>query len=78
MAGRARNWTAAERLYLSDYLQSGARAKCRRRRARYTLLKGVTAKGQALLVIGDEVEAVKGADGQATGTADRRGNQGWA
>ena len=58
------NWTAAERLYLSDYLKSGARAKLPAAKARYTLLQGMTAKGQQLLVIGDEIEAVKGQDGR--------------
>ena len=32
--------------------------------SKYTLLQGSTAKGEMLLVTGDEVEAVKGADGR--------------
>ena len=59
-----RNWTAAERLYLSDYLKSGAREKLPAAKARYTLLLGITAKGEQLLVTGDEIEAVKGQDGR--------------
>ncbi len=59
-----RNWTAAERLYLSDYLKSGARSKLPAAKARYTLLEGVTAKGEQVLVTGDEIEAVKGQDGR--------------
>jgi hypothetical protein len=59
-----RGWTAAERLYLFDYLKSGTRAKVLPAAAsRYTLLQGVDAKGQ-LLVTGDEIEAVKGQDGR--------------
>ncbi len=57
-------WTAAERLYLFDYLKSGARQKLPAAKARYTLLEGVTAKGEPVLVTGDEIEAVKGADGK--------------
>ncbi len=56
------NWTAAERLYLSDYLRSGAREKLPGASGRYTLLEGVTAKGGRLFVTGDEIEAVKGQD----------------
>ena len=59
-----RNWTAAERLYLSDYLKSGARQKLPAAKARYTLFEGVTAKGEPVLVTGDEIEAVKGQDGR--------------
>ncbi len=58
------NWTAAERLYLSDYLRSGAREKLPGASGRYTLLEGVTAKGGRLFVTGDEIEAVKGQDGR--------------
>ncbi len=59
-----KNWTAAERLYLSDYLKSGARSKLPAAKARYSLLEGVTAKGAQVLVTGDEIEAVKGQDGR--------------
>jgi len=58
------NWTAAERLYLSDYLRSGAREKLPGASGRYTLLEGVTAKGGRLFVTGYEIEAVKGQDGR--------------
>ncbi len=60
----ATNWTAAERLYLSDYLKSGARQKLPAAKARYTLLEGITAKGEPVLVTGDEIAAVKGQDGR--------------
>ncbi len=60
----ATNWTAAERLYLSDYLKSGARSKLPSAKARYTLLEGITAKGEPVLVTGDEIAAVKGQDGR--------------
>ena len=59
------NWTAAERLYLSDYLRSGARGKAGpNMQSKYTLLQGFNAKGQMLLVVDDEVEAVKGQEGR--------------
>ncbi len=59
------NWTAAERLYLSDYLKSGTRAEAgAKMQSKYTLLQGFNAKGQMLLVVDDEVEAVKGQDGR--------------
>ncbi|MGA8530850.1 MAG: type IV secretion system DNA-binding domain-containing protein [Acidobacteriaceae bacterium] len=58
------NWTAAERLYLSDYLRSGAREKLPGAKGRYTLLEGVTARGEQVLVTGNEVAAVKGPDGR--------------
>jgi hypothetical protein len=45
-------------------LQSGARSKLPATKARYTLLLGITAKGEQLLVTGDEIEAVKGPDGR--------------
>ncbi len=58
------NWTAAERLYLSDYLRSGAREKLPGASGRYTLLEGVMAKGRQVFVTGNEIEAVKGEDGR--------------
>ncbi len=58
------NWTAAERLYLSDYLRSGAREKLPGASGRYTLLEGVMTKGRQVFVTGNEIEAVKGADGR--------------
>ncbi len=58
------SWTAAERLYLSDYLRSGAREKLPGAKGRYTLLEGVTARGERVLVTGDEIAAVKSQDGR--------------
>ena len=57
----AREWSEAERVYLGDYLRSGIRGVWRGAHGRYVLLNGVTAQGQARLVLGDEAE-------QATGT----------
>ncbi|MDR3751516.1 MAG: type IV secretion system DNA-binding domain-containing protein [Terracidiphilus sp.] len=58
------SWTAAERLYLSDYLKSGARGKASATaQSKYTLLEAVVGKGQRL-VIGDEIEPVPGPDGR--------------
>ena len=58
------SWTAAERLYLSDYLKSGTRGKASATSTgKYTLLEAVVGKGQRL-VIGDEIEAVPGPDGR--------------
>ena len=63
-AGVQRSWTAAERLYLSDYLKSGARGKASATAAgKYTLLEAVVGKGQRL-VMGDEIEPVPGLDGR--------------
>jgi type IV secretory pathway TraG/TraD family ATPase VirD4 len=59
------NWTAAQRLYLSDYLKSGTRAKAgAKMQSKYTLLEGFNAKGQMRVLIDDEVKAVKGQDGR--------------
>ena len=58
------SWTAAERLYLSDYLKSGARGKASATASsKYTLLEAVVGKGQRL-VMGDEIEAVPELDGR--------------
>ena len=61
-------WTAAQRLYLTDYLKSGARSQASpTASAKYTLLEGVVGsgkgKGQRLL-IDDEIEPVTGPDGK--------------
>ena len=46
-----RSWTAAERLYLTDYLKSGARGKTSATAAsKYTLLEAVAGKGQRLVI----------------------------
>ncbi len=59
-----RSWTAAERLYLSDYLKSGARGKASATAAsKYTLLEAVVGKNERL-VIGDEIEQVPSLDGR--------------
>ena len=59
------NWTAAQRLYLSDYLRSGARGQAgAKMQSKYTLLEGIDAKGRMRMVIDDEVKAEKGADGR--------------
>ena len=61
----AREWSEAERVYLGDYLRSGIRGSVSARaQRRYVLLNGVTAQGQAGLVLGDEAERVKDADGK--------------
>ena len=58
------SWTAAERLYLSDYMKSGARGKASATAAsKYTLLEAVVGKGQRL-VMGDEIEQVPSLDGR--------------
>lgn len=57
-------WTAAERLYLSDYLKTGMRGKeSPNATAKYTLLEGVAGNRQRL-VTGNEVEPVIGSDGR--------------
>ena len=59
-----RSWTAAERLYLSDYLKSGTRGQTSARSVgKYTLLEAVVGKGQRL-VMGDEIEEVPAMDGR--------------
>ena len=59
-----RSWSAADRLYLTDYLKSGARGKASATASsKYTLLEGVVGKGQRLL-IGDEIEEVTAMDGR--------------
>jgi hypothetical protein len=59
-----RSWTAAERLYLSDYLKSGARGKASATAAsKYTLLEAVVGKNQRL-AMGDEIEPVPALDGR--------------
>ena len=61
----AREWSEAERVYLMDYLRSGIRGSVSARaQRRYVLLNGVTAQGKARLVLGDEAERVKDADGK--------------
>ena len=58
------SWTAAERLYLTDYLKSGVRGKASATAAsKYTLLEAVVGKGQRL-VMDDEIEHVPSLDGR--------------
>ena len=67
-----RSWTAADGLYWKDYLKSGVRGQTSARSvSKYTLLEGMTAKGQGLFLKGDQVEAVTDPDGQ------QAGKQGW-
>ena len=57
-------WTAAQKLYLTDYLKSGAQSQASpTASAKYTLLEGVVGKGQRLL-IDNEIEPVTGPDGK--------------
>ena len=59
-----RSWTAAERLYLTDYLKSGARGQASATAAaKYTLLEAVVGKGQRL-VTGNEIEPVPALNGR--------------
>ncbi len=60
-----RGWTAAERLYLMDYLKSGARGQARRgEQSKYTMLEGVVGEGQSGVLLGDQVERVADVDGK--------------
>lgn len=60
-----RSWTAADGLYWKDYLKSGARGQTSARSvSKYTLLEGMTAKGQGLFLKGDQVETVTDPDGK--------------
>ena len=60
-----RSWTEAERLYLTDYLKSGARGQASATASsKYTLLEAVIGKGQQRLVLGDEIERVPSVDGR--------------
>jgi hypothetical protein len=69
-----RSWTAAQGLYWKDYLKSGTRGQVSARSSgKYTLLEGMTAKGQGLLLRGDQIEAVTGADGQPGWRLTERG-----
>ena len=58
------SWTVAERLYLSDYLKSGALGKVSATSAsKYKLLEAVIGKGQRL-VMADEIEQIPSLDGR--------------
>jgi hypothetical protein len=58
------SWTVAERLYLSDYLKSGALGKVSATSAsNYKLLEAVVGKGQRLLM-DDEIEQIPSLDGR--------------
>ena len=60
-------WSAAERLDLWVYLESGVWGSLSEQSlTSYRLLEGVTAKKQTLLVTGDEIEAAAGPDGEPT------------
>ena len=61
------NWSAAERLDLWVYLESGVWGGLSEQSlTSYQLLEGVTAKKQALLLTGDEIEAAAGPNGEPT------------
>jgi hypothetical protein len=63
-AGVEQSWTVAERLYLSNYLKSGALGKVSATSAsKYKLLEAVIGKGQRL-VMGDEIEQIPSLDGR--------------
>ena len=71
-----RSWTAAERLYLSDYLKSGARGKASATaQSKYTLLEAVVGKGAAACDRRRD-RAGAGAGRQAGIPADGRGREG--
>ena len=58
-------WSAAERVDLWVYLESGVWGSLSEQSlTSYRLLEGVTAKKQALLVTGDEMEAAAGENGE--------------
>ncbi|WP_446743087.1 hypothetical protein [Silvibacterium acidisoli] len=58
-------WTAAQKLYLTDYLKSGTRSQVSpTASAKYTLLEGVVGRGQHRLLIDNEIEPVVGPDGK--------------
>ena len=60
-------WSAAERVYLWVYLESGVWGSLSEQSlTSYRLLEGVTAKKQALLITGDEMEAAAGENGEPT------------
>jgi hypothetical protein len=59
-----REWSAAERVDLWVYLESGVWGSLSEESSTsYRLLEGVTAKKRALLVTGDEIEAAAGENG---------------
>jgi hypothetical protein len=61
------DWSAAERLYLRVYLESGVRGSLSEDSwTSYKLLEGVTAKKNWEYVGGDEIEAATGPDGEPT------------
>jgi len=63
--GYRNSWSAAERLYLREYVQSGVWGGISENSyTSYKLLEGVTAKGVALWVRGDEIEPFTNEDGE--------------
>ncbi len=71
-----RSWTAAQGLYWKDYLKSGARAQASARATdRYTLLEGMTAKGQGLILKGRPDRGGDGPRRKAGLAADRGGGE---
>jgi|WetSurMetagenome_2_1015567.scaffolds.fasta_scaffold02435_9 hypothetical protein len=62
-----REWSAAERVDLWVYLESGVWGSLSENSSTsYRLLEGVTAKKLLVPVVGDEIEAVTGPDGEPT------------
>ena len=52
-----RSWTETERIYLAAYVRSGTLGRASATSSsKYTLLEGVTGKGQKRLLIGNEIE----------------------
>jgi hypothetical protein len=63
--GYRTSWSAAERLYLWEYVESGAWGGISANSyTNYKLLEGVTAKGVALWVRNEEIEPFTNADGE--------------
>ena len=60
----ARNWSFVERFYLPVYAKTWIHGLFPKAETRYSLIDGVTAKGQQRLALAGEVEAVANAQGQ--------------
>jgi hypothetical protein len=60
----ARGWSFVERFYLPVYAKTWVHGLFPKAQTRYSLINGVTAKGQQRLALAGEVEAVANAQGQ--------------
>ncbi|MGA2038271.1 MAG: type IV secretion system DNA-binding domain-containing protein [Bryobacteraceae bacterium] len=60
----ARNWSFVERFYLPVYAKTWIHGLFPKAQTRYSLIDGVTAKGQQRLALAGEVEAATNAQGQ--------------